>query len=42
MLIKDYIVNFERLGFGMFVHFGLYSMLGQGEWYHKGKRVRSG
>ena len=27
-----YIRNFEQLGFGMFVHFGLYSQLGKGEW----------
>lgn len=26
------IVNFEKLGFGMFVHWGVYSVLGQGEW----------
>ena len=32
MIIKDYIKNFEKLGFGMFIHFGVYSMLGQGEW----------
>ncbi len=33
-----YIQRFERLGFGMFVHFGLYSQLKQGEWafYHHG------
>lgn len=30
-----YIAEFERLAFGMFVHFGLYSQLGVGEWtYH--------
>ena len=28
----DYITNFEKLGFGMFVHFGLYSTDGLGEW----------
>ena len=28
-----YIANFEKLGFGLFVHFGLYSMMEQGEWY---------
>ena len=28
-----YIENFEKLGFGMFVHFGLYSLVGKGEWY---------
>lgn len=35
----EYIKNFEQLGFGMFVHFGLYSSLGVGEWtYHIHKR----
>lgn len=29
----QYIENFEKLGFGLFVHFGLYSILGKGEWY---------
>lgn len=29
---KEYIKEFEKMGFGMFVHFGLYSQLGQGEW----------
>lgn len=28
----DYIKDFEQLGFGMFVHFGLYSGLKRGEW----------
>lgn len=33
-----YIANFEQLGFGMFVHWGLYSQLGRGEWvYHMEK-----
>lgn len=32
MIVKEYIKEFEKLGFGMFVHFGLYSMLGTGEW----------
>ena len=27
-----YIADFQKLGFGMFVHFGLYSVLGKGEW----------
>lgn len=26
------ISDFEELGFGMFVHFGLYSLMGKGEW----------
>lgn len=29
---KKYIADFEQLGFGMFVHWGLYSQLGKGEW----------
>lgn len=28
-----YIADFEQLGFGMFIHWGLYSQLGKGEWY---------
>lgn len=32
MIIKQYIKEFETLGFGLFVHFGLYSMLGTAEW----------
>ena len=32
MIVKQYIKDFEKLGFGMFVHFGLYSELGKGEW----------
>lgn len=29
---KQYILDFEQHGFGLFVHWGLYSQLGQGEW----------
>ena len=29
----QYIADFEKLGFGLFVHFGLYSVQAQGEWY---------
>lgn len=29
----QYVKDFEKLGFGMFVHFGLYSQVGKGEWY---------
>ncbi len=32
MIVKSYIKNFEKLGFGLFIHFGLYSVLGRGEW----------
>ncbi|MBE5741918.1 MAG: alpha-L-fucosidase [Clostridiales bacterium] len=28
----NYITEFEKKGFGLFVHFGLYSILGKGEW----------
>lgn len=28
----QYIQDFKKLGFGMFCHFGLYSLLGSGEW----------
>ena len=33
--MKDltYIEKFEKTGFGLFVHFGLYSIIGKGEWY---------
>jgi alpha-L-fucosidase len=36
---KPYISAFERLGFGMFVHWGLYSQLGQGEWIMRLKGI---
>lgn len=39
MIIKQYIKEFEKLGFGMFVHFGLYSVLGCGEWAKKLKDI---
>ena len=29
----SYINDFENLGFGIFVHFGVYSVEGKGEWY---------
>jgi len=32
MIIEKRVKDFEALGFGMFVHFGLYSVLGKGEW----------
>lgn len=32
MIVKDYIKSFEKHGLGMFVHFGVYSVLGEGEW----------
>lgn len=35
MIVKQYIKDFEEFGLGMFVHFGLYSVLGKGEWSKK-------
>ena len=32
MIIRQYVKDFEKMGFGMFVHFGAYSQLGKGEW----------
>lgn len=32
MIVKEYIKRFEKLEFGLFVHFGLYSVIGRGEW----------
>ena len=32
MIIEKRIKAFEKLGFGLFVHFGIYSVLGKGEW----------
>ena len=34
---RAYVKEFEKLGFGMFVHFGLYSMVEKGEWYWKSR-----
>lgn len=31
----EYVENFKKLTFGMFNHFGLYSILGKGEWAEK-------
>ena len=28
----EYVYNFQNMGFGMFVHFGLFSVIGKGEW----------
>lgn len=27
-----YIEDYKSLGFGLFIHYGLYSLLGKGEW----------
>jgi len=39
MIIEQRIKNFEKLGFGMFVHFGLYSVLGMGEWSQFARQI---
>ncbi len=33
MSMDNYVREFEKLGFGLFVHFGLYSIVGKGEWH---------
>ena len=35
MIVKQYIQEFEKLGFGMFIHFGAYSLIGCAEWCKK-------
>lgn len=35
MRVDQHVLDFEKLGFGMFVHFGIYSMIGRGEWTGK-------
>ena len=39
MIVKQYIKDFEKLGFGLFVHFGLYSIVGKGEWTKKNNNI---
>ena len=33
------IYNFERMGFGLFVHYGLYALIGHGEWYLDTRKI---
>ena len=37
--MASYINNFKKLGFGLFVHFGLYSHIAKGEWYQNAYEV---
>ena len=37
---KKYITDFEQMGFGMFVHWGLYSQIGKGEWIYKVDNIK--
>ena len=39
MIIEQRIKQFETLGLGLFVHFGLYSLLGRGEWVKFNERM---
>ena len=32
MIVNPRVLDFEKMGLGMFVHFGIYSLLGKGEW----------
>ena len=33
------VARFERLGYGMFIHWGLYALMGQGEWVQHLRKV---
>ena len=37
----EYIQRFKDMGFGMYVHFGLYSVVGRGEWHQCSHKVKS-
>lgn len=41
MIVKPYIKEFEKLGLGMFVHFGLYSVLEAGEWVMNARKLKA-
>ena len=32
MIVKQSVIEFEKLGLGLYLHLGLYSLLEQGEW----------
>ena len=42
MIVKQYVKDFENMGLGMFVHFGLYSLIGHGEWVKFLERIPDG
>jgi alpha-L-fucosidase len=35
----DRIIRFENLGYGMFIHWGLYSLIGRGEWVQEHEKI---
>lgn len=37
---EKYVADFEQMGFGMFVHWGLYSQLGKGEWIYEMEKMQ--
>ncbi len=37
--MHEYIRQFQEMGFGLFVHFGLYSVLGKGEWFASANKM---
>lgn len=39
MIVKQYILDFEKLGFGLFVHFGIFSDMACGEWNKRSNHV---
>lgn len=39
MTVEKRVKAFEKLGFGLFVHFGLYSVMGRGEWIGDIERI---
>ena len=39
MILEKRVKDFEKLGFGMFVHFGLYSIMEKGEWIQSWTRT---
>ena len=42
MKIEKRIIEFEKMGFGLFVHYGLYSLMGKGEWTMHEHKNRKG
>ena len=41
MIVKQYVKDFENLGFGLFVHFGAYSLFERGEWVQEILKIPS-
>ena len=38
-MIEKRIEDFENMAFGMFIHWGLYSLLGKGEWIMEQEQI---